>query len=741
MMRMDIGKILHRLTLVLFGALFLVLPLVFTSVNDELFEFNKMLFVYGIALLIAAVYVARCVLEKTFLWRRTPLDWPLLAFVVSQSISTIFSLNLRTSLFGYYTRFNGGLFSVFTYVFLYYMFVILIPKREIKKLLSMLLAGAVIASLYAFPEHFGHSPSCYLFTGKFDVSCWIQDVKSRVFGTFGQPNWLAAYLGMLLPLAVVGILQKPKEKASLLEETDHRHWLIMGAKLLAVTLFMSVLLFTKSRSGIGAVLVGFAFLFVLIGGITLKAKTSFRYPALFAAALIGFFIFMVATGSPFTEKLSQYLPHFTAKTVSTPAPSTAAVTGGTQLELGGSESGAIRSVVWKGALAVWRRYPLFGSGVETFAYSYYKDRPKEHNLLSEWDFLYNKAHNEFLNYLATTGFVGFGTYLVMLGTMTLLPLYYGYQLLRREDREANAKSQKLYDVYILCSLSAGIIILSISNFFGFSTVVVSLLMFLFPAFALKIYEAETKRADLFDPHRAITLDKVTFDQWTIIGVSLLLVIVPLLYIHRLWTADVAYAKGKTFDSLNNYQGAYPYLKQAVDALPGEPVYHDELSSNLASLAVAFAQAKDATSSAQAAQLALQESDKTLSLNSVHTNFYKTRIKVFLLLAQLKPEFYQNATNTILLARELSPTDPKLVYFLALLAQQRGATDSYVQYLKEDIDLKANDEAARQALAEYYVSQKQNYKAAEQYQYILQRINPNNQTAKSALASMSGKLKK
>ena len=74
----------------------------------------------------------------------------------------------------------------------------------------------------------------------------------------------------------------------------------------------------------------------------------------------------------------------------------------TQLENGGTESGQIRLIVWQGALEIFKHYPIFGSGVETFAYSYFQYKPISHNLVSEWDFLYNKAHNEFLNYLATT---------------------------------------------------------------------------------------------------------------------------------------------------------------------------------------------------------------------------------------------------------------------------------------------------------------------------------------------------
>ena len=57
------------------------------------------------------------------------------------------------------------------------------------------------------------------------------------------------------------------------------------------------------------------------------------------------------------------------------------------------------------------KYPLFGTGVETFAYSYGFVRPIAHNLTSEWDYVYNKAHNEYFNYLALTGFLGLGAYL------------------------------------------------------------------------------------------------------------------------------------------------------------------------------------------------------------------------------------------------------------------------------------------------------------------------------------------
>ena len=83
----------------------------------------------------------------------------------------------------------------------------------------------------------------------------------------------------------------------------------------------------------------------------------------------------------------------------------------TNIQLGGTESSKIRLIVWQGAIELFKRNPLFGTGVETYAYAYYNVKPMMHNLTSEWDCLYNKAHNEYLNYLATTGSFGLLSYL------------------------------------------------------------------------------------------------------------------------------------------------------------------------------------------------------------------------------------------------------------------------------------------------------------------------------------------
>src|SRR5258708_6465734 len=189
---------LDRIITYSFYTLFFLTPLFFTKFNNELFEYNKMMLVYGLTVVIVAAWIIKMVRTKSVLIKRTPLDIPILLFLASQILSTIFSIDPHTSIWGYYSRSNGGLLSIITYISLYYALVSNLAKEQVIKLLKVALAGGFLVALWAVFEHFGHSFSCWALEGSFDDNCWVQDVQSRVFASLGQPNWLAAYLEMLI---------------------------------------------------------------------------------------------------------------------------------------------------------------------------------------------------------------------------------------------------------------------------------------------------------------------------------------------------------------------------------------------------------------------------------------------------------------------------------------------------------------------------------------------------------------
>ncbi|MEK7470455.1 MAG: hypothetical protein AAB622_00400, partial [Patescibacteria group bacterium] len=181
---------LQKIIFFLFGILFFATPLIFWPFTSEVFELNKIVFVYAVATLIAAAWLARTVLARKIIFRRTLVDIPLLIFVTSQILSTIFSIDPRTSFFGYYSRFNGGLLSTISYSLLYWAYVSNIDSKQVAKHIYILLASSFIAAGAAVLEHFGIFLTCGTI-GKITENCWIQDVQLRVFSTFGQPNWLA----------------------------------------------------------------------------------------------------------------------------------------------------------------------------------------------------------------------------------------------------------------------------------------------------------------------------------------------------------------------------------------------------------------------------------------------------------------------------------------------------------------------------------------------------------------------
>ena len=414
---------------IFYNLLFILVPFVFYAKTSEVFEFNKMITIYIFTILIIGTWLIRMVIEKQIIFRRTILDIPLLIFLGSQLISAIFSIDPRTSWLGYYSRFNGGLLSSICYSVLYWAFVSNLDGEATRKIIAYsLLPSALIVSVYGILEHFGGSISCLLLTGTFDDACWVQDVRTRVFATLGQPNWMAAYLVALLPLAI--------------SKSKSIFWLLSSVVIFAA------ILFTKSRSGLLALA---AALTIFTGWQIVKGKITKQL------ILVGitFVIVIAIFGTPWTNPL--FTNHQSLVTTGAPAP-----------EEGGTESGDIRKIVWKGAINIWKAYPIFGTGSETFAFTYYMYRPVEHNLVSEWDFLYNKAHNEYLNYLANTGIFGLGSYLVLIG--------FSIYLLRKNT-----------------ALLAGYVSILITNFFGFSVVITQLLLFLFPAMAITCQNSTTHK--------------------------------------------------------------------------------------------------------------------------------------------------------------------------------------------------------------------------------------------------------
>ncbi len=641
---------IDRIIRLLYYILFLVTPIVMYPGTSEIFEFNKMLFIYLMTGLVSFFWVTKMIINRKIILKKTFLDIPIILFLLSQIASTIFSIDRHTSLFGYYGRFNGGLFSTLSYLLLYYGFIS--NAIDFKKAIKFILISSLVVILWGLPGHFGRDLSCPAFntvlsaqsgqlnfqrlgefwTKNFNNNCWsretnVFDPASRLFSTLGQPNWLGAYLAVNF---FIGLYFLIKNK-------DNLKILMLSSGYLFLN--FSTILFSRSRSSMLALGLGLVLFFIYY----LKApKTDIKKIALALFLIVFIPVVLFKTG---IEKIDRFLW----------LPSKPAVTNSSTSQKNIqpenipseiTESLDIRKIVWKGAIDLGLRFPVAGSGVETFAYSYFFTRPASHNMTTEWDFLYNKAHNEYLNFLATSGFTGLITYLVFIALFI-------YQALK-----TSSKPKK--DSLLIMSLFAGWMTILVTNFFGFSTTTINLFFYLIPAI---IYSLSLDEKQEIVKNKAVN----NYQKFSILVLSGVMVYI-IISLFNYFSADVDYGRGLYYSNpnINDYQKAAFYFDRALKKRY-EHVYEDKLSYALAYLSGIAAYQKDNQLAQQLMQGAEFYNVKSLKASPKNVLYWKTRAKnkyLFYLVGTNKEELTEGV-NTLNEAAKLAPTDPKIPYSLSV----------------------------------------------------------------------------
>ncbi len=719
-----------------FYLLFILVPLILTPWNYELFEYNKMMVTYALAAVIGGAWIVQMIAERTIRIVKTPFDIPLWLFATTQLISTLFSMDPHVSWMGYYSRFNGGMWSIITYVFLYYAFVAhfsrtiasgimnqeakgkniktqktnshthdssLFIHEKIHTLLKIAVSTGVVVALYGALERMG-----------IDKHLWVQDVQNRVFSTLGQPNWLAAYLVALLPvsmaLTIRSYVHSPKPQ-----------WIQIAIYGCISLVFFTVLLFTRSRSGLLAFAVS-DILFWIILFFTFAQKRATKLFIVCVHLLFATIVFF--NGS----NISQIDKHFTlggltaqyrsAGILTQPTP---AKPPGPALETGGTESGTIRKYVWQGAVTAWQSTAktwMIGTGTETFAYAFYKFRPVEHNNTSEWDFLYNKAHNEYLNYLATTGVFGLLSYVGFIGVVFVwfCRKVYGSSVVVHDEKltgNSDMSPRNYEQLALSIALFAGWLSILITNFFGFSVVIVQILLFLFPAgmYLLSLVSEAPAWVSKKTPE---------LPKWTILLV-VVITITLLASIGLFWYADTLYASGYRDARSGQFVRAKQSVETAILLNPSEPNYHDELATTLASLAVGAYEQQLATQASELARLALNENAKAISISPLNVNFWKSKTKIYYSFSVLNPAFTTEAINALTKAQDLSPNDPKITYNLAILYGRQGNSQKSIELLEHARTIKPNYRDSYYALYVFYTEIKQPAKAKDVLETYLRTI--------------------
>ncbi|MDP3982627.1 MAG: O-antigen ligase family protein [bacterium] len=675
--------------------LVVVTPVLVVPYTSELFEFNKMFIVYGLTIVVLTTWLLKGILSGKLQMARSFLDIPIALFILVQVISYFVSIDKHVSIWGYYSRQHGGILSTISFILLYYGFICNITKETLAKVLKLAIFSGALVAAYGILQHFG-----------IDKHLWVQDVARRVFSSFGQPNWLAAYMNIMLFLCLGMGLNYYKQK----EPQNKLNHVIFIYILPAI--FLLTILYTKSRSGLLGFIAADAIFWLLI----FKQQRIKKIIIIFHIALL---LLSFITGLYDTPLHRFTLPGIVTKYRSSQIDETIIDRGpGTVLSLGGTESSQIRKYVWQGALNAANANPFFGTGVETFAWAFYKYRPVEHNLTSEWDFLYNKAHNEYLNFLTTTGYIGLGTYLLLISTF----IFYTLRLILKSSSHFTQRS-------LLAGLLASWISILVTNFFGFSVVVISIFFWLIPASFLVLIGSHSRYVKHI-PRMSIWFKRVLIIFILLLG-GLLLTLLA-----RFWYADILYSEGQDLVSSGYSLEGRRKLAKALSLRPDEPRYWSELAYAEGLLSQSAYQREESSRAAQLKAEAISFQVVARSISPNNLNLVKDSVRLLYLLSETDPKLLSLAISEIKEAQLLSPNDPKLLYNLALLySGDDEQSDLVIPTLKESIELKSNYRDARILLGLFYLQADQSKLAKLQFEYVINNINSNDQEAADYLKQL------
>lgn len=376
-----------------------LLPLFFLPFSFEAFDFSKQNFLWlctfaaALAWLIKTVYV-----EKKIIYKKTPLDIPIVVFVLVWGLSALFSVDVFSSLFGYYGRFSDAYLGTVSFALLYFLIVNTLTPRQAVRFFHTFLLSAGIALALTASSAWGVLGRFLPTTGRFAI---MTSPSFNPLGGSGETAALFAAAVLVLVAALYSYRVAGAVRARRLSVAYGITALLAFAVLLAVNV---ILAWVAALAGMVALFC--CGLYLSYAGRETEAAVSVQA----APALSGFIVILLVLflfgGSSFTATA---LP----REVVLPAQPAWAI-------------------LWQSVKA----HPLLGFGPGTFSYAFSAGRPASFNANQFWQLRFDKAPAYLLELPATVGVLGFLSYLAVAGIF----FFVSFVFVRNIFRNAQAES-------------------------------------------------------------------------------------------------------------------------------------------------------------------------------------------------------------------------------------------------------------------------------------------------------------
>ncbi|MEA3485261.1 MAG: O-antigen ligase family protein [Candidatus Aerophobetes bacterium] len=343
--------------------LFFLTPLVFYAWATT-FGITKETFAELVILIMTVLWIIRLTETSQYQFLKSSLTLPILAFLMSLLISLLWTSDYYTSLLDF-ARWLG-------YILVYFIIISsLKEKRWAFAILFVSLLSAFLAASYSILQFYG-----------IDIPIWRRlGGRTRLFSTFGNPNYLAGYLAACFPVAfILWIYLKDRLQRRILF-------------FLMVTLYTSLLMTFTRGAWIALFLAGLFMLITLLiyQKIDLFRENRVRLLSLILALLIVTAIY--STPNSLNPKRKNVLQR------------------GVSVSNLKQSSIQQRFLIWLSSVELVKQRPITGWGVGSFGLQYPFAQGKVLSQKGNRRYIpqANKsinAHNDYLHLTSETGIIG-----------------------------------------------------------------------------------------------------------------------------------------------------------------------------------------------------------------------------------------------------------------------------------------------------------------------------------------------
>lgn len=707
-----ISRYCEKLIISFLIATVVIVPLFFDIRLYSVFDLSKVSVLYLLTTVILSLWTILVACRRNFTFSPTAIDIPILAYLGIFIIASIFSINPLISLFGTYKRFEG-LTATVSYLFLFYVTVHFITTRKrIYLLITSILACALVSSCYGIAQHFGY-----------DMFTWSSFEARRVFSTFGNPVFFAAYLTMVLPLAVVLFLNTglPQRDSATAENKYAVVWVFFLCSMIIYTAFW----FANTRACFIALFGSLVPLFIFLYGRTFTEKPRY-FVLVISLVLIGLFFNIKQE----TSGVRRFIEHFVEEDVRiAPSPGEEPIIdkAGTNErpwianKIPISDSTFSRIFQYLAATAMIKDYPVFGIGPDTIGIVYQKYLARVFSVQENdggfWFPRQDRIHNDILDTAVTRGIFGLAAYIWVL-------LAFG--------RYMWTNYQRIHDRYklLFLGLLSGILSYLIQNQFSFGNTPIVSLFWVMMGLCISIVKLSKAEGVLMADSRDLATEGNqevlkpvnekkrmsghaqspgqpdssfrSVCRWLCCGVALIAIGFAFVFILRVYRADAYFEYGRRiieYEKENlptvTEKGVY-YIKQAVLLNPHETFYRDELCRTYMQIALK-------TNQEVWIQKAYGEANNTLRLIPEHFMgfFHLGMIHQF-----LAERFGRNTTDVAIAwynkAIDADPFQSVFYSNIASVYTKKGDLDQTIESLHNAYLIRQDDLNAVDRLANAYL---------------------------------------